>query len=83
MSFRYNVTGGAELAILETVKTGYPELQDLASAIEKSMANDGEISTMRMNDPAVQQILAHDGGIILFLEGRLGKTKEQLMLPLK
>ncbi|NEO28912.1 MAG: 1-acyl-sn-glycerol-3-phosphate acyltransferase [Symploca sp. SIO3C6] len=72
-----------EFAVIKAAKSGRQDLVDLATEIEQDVPSGSAMQRLRQIERAVQSILAHQDGIILFPEGRLGKTEGRLHLPLK
>jgi 1-acyl-sn-glycerol-3-phosphate acyltransferase len=76
---------GEEIAILKAVKGGARDsnLVELAAAIERDVSSGSDIGTMRQLDRTIKTILARGDSLVLFPEGRLGKTEGKLLWPLQ
>ncbi|MEL4894698.1 lysophospholipid acyltransferase family protein [Crocosphaera sp. Alani8] len=74
---------GEETAIIEAAKGENQELKPLADAIEENVPSGESIKILRQINKTVQVILEQRQGLMLFPEGRLGKTEGKLSVPLK
>ncbi|MEA5620444.1 1-acyl-sn-glycerol-3-phosphate acyltransferase [Cronbergia sp. UHCC 0137] len=71
-----------ESAVIAAAQAGQKDLQELATAIEKTVHPGGDIQTLRQIDRIVQAILTRGDSLILFPEGKLGTTEGKIH-PLK
>lgn len=71
-----------EMAVVEAAKSGREDLVQLAAQIQEYVPTGNSIETMRRLDRIIQATFKRGDGIMLFPEGRLGKTEGQL-LPIK
>lgn len=72
-----------EMAVMEGAKAGREDLHDLAQAIEQDVPTGNSIQLLRQINSTIQTIFAHNNGILLFAEGRLGTNEGKLHLPLR
>jgi 1-acyl-sn-glycerol-3-phosphate acyltransferase len=71
-----------EVAVVEAAKNGRADLADLAAEITAHVPKGNSIEGMRRLDRVIQATLKRGEAILLFPEGKLGKTEGKL-LPLK
>ncbi|AFZ00342.1 lysophospholipid acyltransferase family protein [Calothrix sp. PCC 6303] len=71
-----------EVAVVEAAKNGRTDLADLAAEITAHVPKGNSIEGMRRLDRVIQATLNRGEAILLFPEGKLGKTEGKL-LPLK
>lgn len=71
-----------EVAVVEAAKNGRADLADLAAQITEHVPKGNSIEGMRRLDRVIQATLNRGEAILLFPEGKLGKTEGKL-LPLK
>jgi 1-acyl-sn-glycerol-3-phosphate acyltransferase len=71
-----------EVAVVEAAKNGRTDLTDLAAEITAHVPKGNSIEGMRRLDRVIQATLNRGEAILLFPEGKLGKTEGKL-LPLK